>query len=283
VRYFFSLVALSAALWADGADFEQARKLYNLTNFDESLKVLQQIPSKDAAVYALMGRNYYMMGEHKRATEVLERAVAAEPNSAEYYLWLARAYGRRAETSSPFTAPGQASKARQYFEKAVQLDPHNAEALSDLFEYYLEAPGFLGGGMDKAQGLVPRMAAVSPAEGHWAEARIAEKRKEYGDAEEQLRRAIDAAPQKVGKLIDLAKFLARQGRIQEADQSLAKADALAPGAPRLMYARADLYIRTGRNRGEARDLLKRYLGSHLTPDDPPRSEAVKLLKQVQGS
>jgi tetratricopeptide (TPR) repeat protein len=254
-----------------------------LTNFDESLKVLQEIPSKDAAVYALMGRNYYMIGEHKRATEVLERAVASEPNSSEYCLWLARAYGRRAETSSPFTAPGQASRARQYFEKAVQLDPRNVEALSDLFEYYLEAPGFLGGGMDKAQGLVPRISAVNAAEGHWAESRIAEKRKEYGNAEDQLRRAIDAAPQQVGKLVDLAKFLARQGRIQEADQSLAKADAIAPGAPKLLYARADLYIRTGRNRGQARQLLERYLGSKLTPDDPPRSDALKLLKQVQGS
>ena len=282
MRYLFSFFALGAVLWAGSPPLEQARKLYNLTNFDESLKVLQAVPAKDGAVYALIGRNYYMLGDQKRASEMLERAVAADPSNSEYALWLGRAYGRRAETSSPFTAPGYASKARQNFEKAVQLDAHSSEALSDLFEYYVEAPGFLGGGMEKARALVPKIAAVSPAEGHWAEFRIAEKRKEYGDAEEQLHRAIDAAPQQVGKLIDLAKFLARQGRIQEADQSLARADAIAPGTPRLMYARADLYIRTGRNRSQARELLQRYLGSKLTPDDPPRSEALKLLKQAQG-
>jgi tetratricopeptide (TPR) repeat protein len=262
---------------------EQARKLYNLTNFDESLKVLQAMPSKDAEAYALIGRNYYMLGDQKRATETLEHAVAAAPSSAEFALWLGRAYGRRAEIANPFTAPGYASKARQYFEKAVQLDPRNSDALSDLFEYYLAAPGFLGGGMQKAQALVPKIAAISPAEGHWAEFRIAEKRKEYGDAEEQLHRAIDAAPLQVGKLIELAKFLAGQGRIQEADQSLQRAEAIAPGTPRLMYARADLYIRTGRNHSQARELLQRYLGCKLTPDDPPRSEALKLLKQAQGS
>jgi len=245
--------------------------------------VLQAIPSKDGAVYALIGRNYYMLGDHKRATDALERAVAADPSNAEYFLWLGRAYGRRAETSSPFTAPGQASKARQYFEKAVALDPHNLEALSDLFEYYLEAPGFLGGGMDKAQAVASRIAAVNTAEGHWAEARIAEKRKEYGNAEAQLRHAIDAAPQQIGKLIELAKFLAGQGRIQEADQSLARAEAIAPGAPRLIFARADLYIRTGRNHAQVKELLQRYLASKLSPDDPPRAEALKLLKQVQGS
>jgi len=283
VRYCFALLTLAASLWAGSPDLEQARKLYNLTEFDQSLQVLQAAPAKDGAVYALMGRNYYMLGDHKRATDALEHAVAADPSNAEYCLWLARAYGRRAETSSPFTAPGQAFKARQYFEKSVALDPHNVEALSDLFEYYLEAPGFLGGGMDKAHAMVPRIAAISPAEGYWAESRIAEKRKEYGDAEAQLRRAIDAAPQKIGKLIELARFLAGQGRIQEADQSLARAEALAPGTPRLMYARADLYIHTGRNRDQARQLLQRYLACKLTPDDPPRADALKLLKQVQGS
>lgn len=264
-------------------DIEHARKLYNLTEFDQSLRVLQAFPVKDSAVYALIGRNYYMLGDQKRATEALEHAVAGDPSNAEYFLWLGRAYGRRAETSSPFTAPGQAVKARQNFEKAVELNPRNVEAMSDLFEYYLEAPGFLGGGMDKATALVPRISAINTAEGHWAESRIAEKRKEYGDAEAQLRRAVDAAPQKIGKLIDLAKFLAKQGRIQEADQSLARADAIAPGTPRLMFARADLYIHTGRNREQARELLQRYLTCNLTPDDPPRSEAIKLLKQVQGS
>lgn len=276
-------VALAGGLWASSPEFEQARKLYGLTDFDGSLKALQAIPQKDAAVYTLMGRDYYMLGDYKRATEVLDRAIAADASSAEAYLWAARAYGRRAETSSPFTAPGQASKARQYFEKSVQLDPKNVEAMGDLFEYYLEAPGFMGGGLDKAQALAVRMGAISPSEGHWAEAKIAEKRKEYGNAEAQLRSAIDAAPQQVGKIVELAKFLARQGRIQEADQSLAKADAIAPGAPKLMFARADIYIRTGRNRQQARDLLRKYLNSRLTPDDPPRAEALKLLKQVQGS
>ncbi len=137
-------------MWAAGPEFDQARKLYNLTEFEQSLKILQAIPQKDGAVYELVGRNYYMQGDFKKATEALEKAVAAEPGNSEFNLWLGRAYGRRAETSSLFTAPGHASKARQYFEKAAQLNPRNLEAQSDLFEYYLEAPGFLGGGFEKA-------------------------------------------------------------------------------------------------------------------------------------
>jgi hypothetical protein len=43
-----------------------------------------------------------------------------------------------------------------------------------------------------------------------------------------------------------------------------------------------VYIKTGRNLNVAKDLLKRYLSLALTPEDPPRSQAEKLLKQAQG-
>src|ERR1035441_8098608 len=71
----------------------------------------------------------------------------------------------------------------------------------------------------------------------------------------QLRRALEIAPQQVGRLIDLARLLTRRGRYQEADLSLAKAEQIAPNSPRLMFARADLYIKSKRNLDVARELL----------------------------
>lgn len=180
------------------------------------------------------------------------------------------------------TAPRFASRARQAFEKAVELDPRNLEAINDLFEYYLEAPGILGGGYDKAKNLAGRIAQIDAVEGLYAQAKLAEKRKEYGSAEAQLRRAAELAPQQVGRLIDLASFLAKQGRFQESEQSFQRAAKIAPNSPKLMYARASTYISTGRNLDVARDLLKRYLCAQLTPEDPPRSEAEKLLRHAGG-
>src|ERR1035438_9559399 len=276
------LVAAGAA-WAGGADFEQAHKLYNSTNFQQSIKVLLAMQSKDAAVYALLGRNYYMEGEFKKASEALEKSFELEPTNAEYALWLGRAFGRRAETGSPFTAPGYASKTRQYFEKAVALNPANLEAQSDLFEYYLEAPGFLGGGMDKASTTATQIARISPAEGYWAQAKLAEKRKEYSKAEAQLRRAVELAPQQIGRLIDLARLFTKQGRYQDADLSLAKAEQIAPTSAKLTFAKAAVYRQTRGNLDVAEEQLKRSLSPALTPEDPPRADAEKLLKQVLGS
>jgi tetratricopeptide (TPR) repeat protein len=257
--------------------------MYNLTEFQQSLEVLQAIPEKSAAVYELMGRNYYGEADYKKATEALEKAVALDPASSEINLWLGRAYGRRAETSNPLSAPGHASKARQHFERAAQLNPNNLDAQSDLFEYYLEAPGFLGGGLDKAAATARQMARINPAEGYWAQAKLDEKRKEFGSAEEHLRRAIEIAPHQVGRFLDLARLLTKQGRYSEADQSIAKAVQIAPDSPKVIFAQADMYIKSKRNLDVARDLLKRYLSLTLSPEDPPRSQAEKLLKQVQGA
>src|SRR5437868_6565430 len=83
---------------------------------------------------------------------------------------------------------------------------------------------------------------------------IAERRKDYGKAEEQLRRAMQAAPTQVGRVVDLAKFLSKQGRIEESEQTFRAAERLAPNNPRLLYNRAETYIKAGRNIETAREL-----------------------------
>ena len=79
VKLALSIVVCVGLSWAAGPELERARKLYNLTEFQQSLKVLQAIPNKDGAVYELMGRDYYGQGEFKKATESLEKAIAMEP------------------------------------------------------------------------------------------------------------------------------------------------------------------------------------------------------------
>ena len=271
---------LSSSLIAAVPDFERALNLYNQTDYDGSLKALLPLQHKDGEALQLIGQNYFMLGDARRASDFFQKAVAAGPDRSSYYHWLGRAFGRRAEMSNPLSAISYATRARQNFEKAVQLDPTNSEALNDLFEFYLQAPGILGGGSDKAVAVADQIAKMDPVEGHWARARIAEKKKEFGSAEQQLRRAAEMAPRQVGRIIDLARFLAKQGRFQESEQTFVAAERIAPDSPKLLFARADIYIQSGRNIGAARELLKRYLNAKLTPEDPPRSEAEKLLKQV---
>ncbi|MCE5309214.1 MAG: tetratricopeptide repeat protein [Acidobacteriales bacterium] len=261
---------------------EQAESLYQRTDYQAAVNLLNRVGQKDAATYNLLGRSYYGLADYKKATESLERAAAMEPNNSSHYLWLGRAYGRRAETSSFITAPGFAKKTCTNFERSVALDPRSLDALNDLFEYYLQAPGFLGGGFDKASALAEKVRALDPVEYHFTQARLAEKRKEFNTAEAQLRRAVDLAPRQVGRVIDLAKFLSKQGRYQESDATFQRAQKIAPQNPKLLFEQAATYIETNRNLDTARALLKLYLQVALTPDDPPRQEAERLLKDSSG-
>ncbi|MBK5291300.1 MAG: tetratricopeptide repeat protein [Acidobacteriia bacterium] len=284
MKTLLSLHVLAGSFWLCWCtDPGAAQQFYDRTEYRKAIGALQPERSRDVAVLALAAKSYYMLGDFKKASELLERAIVQEPKRSGLHHWLGKSYGRRAETSIFITAGRWASKCRQAFEKAVELDPENVEAMSDLMEYYIEAPGFLGGGMDKASAMAARIGKLDPVEMHYAQARLAEERKDFMTAEKHLRAAADLAPRQMGRILDLAKFLARQGRVQESDAVFQRAARITPEDPKLLFAMAQAYVQNRRNLAEARQLLERFLAAPLTPDDPPRADAERLLRQARGS
>jgi len=282
VRVLSGFLLLVVTVWASADVVRRASALYQRTEYQNSLHVLAEDPTPDAAGHLLSGKNYFMLGEYKKAVEYMEKALAISPKSSECELWLGRAWGRRAETSNWLTAGAHASKARQHFERAVALDPGNREAKNDLFDFYLNAPGFLGGGLEKAAALSQSIANERPPEYNFEQAQLAERRKDYAAAEAHLRRAMELAPNEAGRVLDLARFVAKRGRLVESDALFEQARKLAPSQPRVAFAQARVDIENRRNLEQARRILEAYLHASLTPDDPPRQEAEKLLRLAGG-
>jgi Flp pilus assembly protein TadD len=283
MRVLSGFLFLVTAAGASPDIVRRASDLYQRTDYTGSLHVLAEDPSPDADAYLLTGKNYFMSGDYKKAIEFFEKALVISPASSEYELWLGRAWGRRAETGSWLMAASHASRARQCFEKAVALDPHNREAKNDLFDFYLNAPGFLGGGTEKAEAAAKSIAGERPAEYEFEEAQIADRRKDYAAAEAHLRRAMELAPSEPGRVVDLARYLAKRGRLKESDLLFEQAGKMAPDQPRIAFAEASANIENHRGIERARALLQSYLHASLTPDDPPRQEAEKLLRRAGGS
>jgi tetratricopeptide (TPR) repeat protein len=278
------LVAAGLAQAATVGDLQTARPsargLYERGEYAAAIKLLTNAAGAD--MLELLGQCYYMQGDFKRSTEALDRAAAIAPNDSMIQTWRGRAWGMRAESSFPLAAMGHAGKSRDAFERAVRLDPKNQEALGDLFDFYIEAPGIVGGGVEKAEALLPKYAQYDPVGFHIATARIAEKKQQFATAEASFRKAVETSPNTLSVKFELAQFLARRGRYDESEKVFRQAEEAAPASPRLLFAKAAAYIHTHRNADQAREMLRKYLASALTPNDPPRWEAQKLLKKAEG-
>src|ERR1044071_3190924 len=173
------LCALAAASLAPAAD--NAPGMLAAGRVDDAINTLQgEIRSspQDAKLQNLLCRAYFSLEDWDRGISACEQAVSLDPNNATYHMWLGRIYGEKADASSFLSAAGLAKKVRNEFERAVQLSPDNAEARTDLAEFYLEAPGIVGGGKDKARAQAEAIQPLNPAMAHWVLARLAEKNNE---------------------------------------------------------------------------------------------------------
>src|SRR5262245_39530957 len=87
-RMFRALVIVLAAasmLAAKSPEWDRAYDLYQRTQYQQALDVLQPILNKDADVYELMGRSYYGIADYKKAAETFEKAAsmqATDPKQA---------------------------------------------------------------------------------------------------------------------------------------------------------------------------------------------------------
>lgn len=275
-------IVLAAPVWAATGNLERAQNLYMHTDYAGAIRLLSA-SSSDVAELKLLGQCLFHAEDLKHATEVLEKAAALAPNDSAIQLWLGRTYGRRAETSFALLAVSLAGHTREAFEKAVKLDPMNRDAVNDLFEFYLQAPAFMGGGVEKARGLMPVLDRADPAEAWQARARLYEQEKQYESAEAAIYHAIEMEPGNTGQIMNMARFLERRGRHMESDEWSDRAAKIAPASPALLFARAAIWVHSKRRLEDARALLKKYIAlDSLTPEDPSRADAIKLFERAGG-
>ena len=131
---------------------------------------------------------------------------------------------RRPNIRDGLVGMSNAKKSRAEFEKAVELNSMNAEARTDyLAEFYMEAPGMLGGGKDKALAQAEAMAAYDAASSHWVKGRVAEKNGQFDVAESEYKTAISVSKRPAGDWLNLASFYRHRGRTAEVEGAIHQA------------------------------------------------------------
>jgi tetratricopeptide (TPR) repeat protein len=275
---------LSLALFAGSAAFatQSPKDLLAAGRVDEAIQALEQQTDHsqaDAESFNLLCRAYFMLDDWDHGIPACERARNLDPRNSLYYLWLGRIYGEKASRAGFFSAAGMAKKVRTSFERAVELDPASWEARTDLAEFYLEAPGMVGGGRNKARAQADAIMPLNAARSHWVAARIAEKEKDPASAELELRAAIAVSHSGALAWFDLASFLRHANRLDEMVQALRNLESCPVDQPAALVDGAGLLLRTSRDTALAVRLLERYF-SHGPVEEAPAFKAHELLGQL---
>lgn len=248
---------------------------------DEVITLLEQKirTAPNAEAYNQLCRAHFELGNWDAGIRDCEKAVALAPDIALDHLWLGRIYGEKADHSGFLTAAGLAKKVRTEFEHAVQLDPDNWEARTDLAEFYLEAPGIIGGGKDKATAQADLIAPLNLAMADWVRGRIAEKDHDNAAAERHFRAAIEASHSGARAWLNLAGFYRHAQRFDDMEQCLRTMESRPVDHPAALVDGAGLLLRTDRDLALAIRLLRRYLSS-TTTEEAPVFRAEFLLGQL---
>jgi tetratricopeptide (TPR) repeat protein len=262
------LTLVPAAACADTTEAEASLKRGRV---DEATAMLKQVLKQDphlAYAHQLLCRAYYAEDRADAAVTECERSVSDDPSRSDTEVWLGRAYGMKASQINMLSAFVVARKVAASFERAVELDPSNVQAMSDLGHFYVAAPAIVGGGLDKAQALAPRLMALSLAKGHRLLGMIAQKKKDAATAEAEFKEAV-AVGKSPDAWVDLAQFYQQQGQADKAVAALEASVQANRTKNNSLVDVASILTDLHRRPDLAEKALRDYLASPARTDEAP--------------
>jgi len=163
--------------------------------------------AKDADALYFLSRVKFAYQQHDAAIDLAEKAIALNPNNAEYRCQLAKSVGDKARSASFFEKPKLAKVMKREGEKALQIDPKQQDAHYGMMLFHLEAPGFVGGDKKKAHALVVDLIRLNPVYGNVAFAEYkAHEKAPPQEIEEYYVKAVGADPKSYRAQFELARF-----------------------------------------------------------------------------
>lgn len=248
-------------------------------------------------------------GDRDSPLPAAEKAVALDGRTAKYHRQLAEVLGVTAQHANVFQQAMLARRFRKEIDTALALDPRDTQAWRDLLEFYLLAPGIIGGDEDKAAATAQRLAAIDPLEGFLAQARLAAYRRQPEKTEDFFRKAVAAQPasyrahfalaqfylsplrlspenaerqalealtrdrSRVEAYMVLAEVYADREKWGELDSVLAAAAKEVPDDFAPYYRAAERLLASGKDLSRAELYLRTYLSQEPEGNQPPLAEA----------
>jgi tetratricopeptide (TPR) repeat protein len=273
------------------ATLTQANSDLQAGEADKAIALLAPLPSTGAGAAEaqnLFCRVRFTLEQWSQAAAECQQAVNLDEQNSDYHMWLGRVLGQQASHASFITALGIAKHSLSEMQTAAKLNPQNGPALSDLGDYYAQAPGMAGGGTDKAQAVASQLDKVDPARAAQLRGDIAIAQKDYASAESAYRQATAVAKEPADYWTVLANFYRTRQKWSDLDAAIQNCVAAATKNRKSgvgLYDGAGVLISAKRNPSLAAQMLENYLSnSSLSEQAPAFIAHIRLsrLKQQLG-
>ena len=272
MRPFLAALVLAAQT---PAEVELCRQLENSTRFPDA-RARAEAAAKGAGESALFAQGCLAMADDrfKDAERLFERLVDADGSSATYHLYLGRAYGAQAQRANVLRQASLARKTKGEFDRAVQLDPENLDAREGLVQYYSQAPGIVGGSMDKAAEQVAEIRKRNAYRGGFLAASLAARRKDNAGTVREMQQLVAQYPDSAAPHSQLVLLLSQQRQWDEAFRAADRWLAAHPGSMTAQYSIGRTAAESGLQLDRGEQALRRYLGGYAPkPNEPSLAAA----------
>lgn len=233
-------------------DINYAKKLFDDKRYKEAKWELEEIlktNTKNQEAHFYLGKTLFYLRLFDEASEEFEEAISQNEKIADYHFWLAQAYGAKALNSNIFSQLTLAGKIKNEYIKALEIDDKHTLARVGLANYYLRAPGIMGGSIEKAYEQANILLKYDEMRGRYLLAQLYVKENKQTQAEEEYK----ILERKYGNQKDFydfynyyGYFLLKLGRKEEAIQKFKKQIELAPNNANSYDSLGDALVASGR-------------------------------------
>lgn len=231
------------------------------------------------------GRASMQARKFEDAAASFERAIDLDRNRSEYHLWLGHAYTRQLATANFIRKGIIGRRIGPQYDKAVELDSSSIQAAEARVDFYLEAPGMVGGGVDKAKAEAARLTRINAYYGGFARGKIDEKEKALDRAEVEYRSLMRAYADSARPVMSLVTLLQSRERFADAFEAIDARLARFPNDTVMNYQLGRAAAISGKEltRGEA--ALRKFLALLGVSDPQSRASAyyrLGMIREKQG-
>lgn len=261
-------------------NINSAKKYFEDKKYKEAKRELEMVLKSDAknqTAHFILGQTLFFLKLYEEASSEFKEAISLNEKKADYHYWLAQSYGAEALNSNIFSQFTLVGKIKDEYLRALEIDNKHLLARAGLANFYLRAPGIMGGSIEKAYEHANILTKYDEKWGRYLLAQIYTKDDKKVRAEEEYK----LLEKKYGNLKDFydfynlyGYFLLDLGRKEEAIEKFKKQIELAPLNANSYDSYGDALVASGR-KNEAAEQYKKAL--EIDPTFEPSKKKMERL------